>query len=138
MRKILKIYKTYMIRPVLYQCVTRCAVSLAAVLVWNRFVSSPLQAVRDGCMTAGFVLLMMAWFLYLKLDGMTVHHMLEDRRKKKKKAKRWVGGDIADYMDEHIVSFDELEEEEQAASRLAADLLAAALFFAASLAATVL
>ena len=96
MRKILKIYKTYMIRPVLYQCVTRCAVSLAAVLVWNRFVSSPLQAVRDGCMTAGFVLLMMAWFLYLKLDGMTVHHMLEDRRKKKKKAKRWVGGDIAD------------------------------------------
>ena len=76
---------------------------------------------------------MMAWFVYLKLDGMMVHHLLEDRRKKKKKSKRRVGGDIADYVDEHIVSFDELEEGEQTACRLAADLLAAALFLAASL-----
>ncbi len=122
-----------MVRPILYQCVTRCAVALAAVLVWDRFVPSSLLAVRDGCLAAAVILLMMAWFVYLKLDGMMVHHLLEDRRKKKKKSKRRVGGDIADYVDEHIVSFDELEEGEQTACRLAADLLAAALFLAASL-----
>lgn len=133
MKKILAIYKAYMVRPILYQCVTRCAVALAAVLVWDRFASSALLAVRDGCLAAAVVLLMMAWFLYLKLDGMTVHHLLEDRRKKKKKSKRLAGGDIADYVDEHIVTFDELEEGEQTACRLAADLLAAALFLAASL-----
>ena len=127
------IYKAYMVRPILYQCVTRCAVALAAVLVWDRFVPSSLLAVRDGCLAAAVILLMMAWFVYLKLDGMMVHHLLEDRRKKKKKSKRRVGGDIADYVDEHIVSFDELEEGEQTACRLAADLLAAALFLAASL-----
>ena len=133
MKKILAIYKAYMVRPILYQCVTRCAVALAAVLVWDRFVPSSLLAVRDGCLAAAVILLMMAWFVYLKLDGMMVHHLLEDRRKKKKKSKRLVGGDIADYVDEHIVSFDELEEGEQTACRLAADLLAAALFLAASL-----
>ena len=133
MKKILAIYKAYMVRPILYQCVTRCAVALAAVLVWDRFVPSSLLAVRDGCLAAAVILLMMAWFVYLKLDGMMVHHLLEDRRKKKKKSKRRVGGDITDYVDEHIVSFDELEEGEQTACRLAADLLAAALFLAASL-----
>lgn len=133
MKKILAIYKAYMVRPILYQCVTRCAVALAAVLVWDRFVPSSLLAVRDGCLAAAVILLMMAWFVYLKLDGMMVHHLLEDRRKKKKKSKRRAGGDIADYVDEHIVSFDELEEGEQTACRLAADLLAAALFLAASL-----
>lgn len=133
MKKILAIYKAYMVRPILYQCVTRCAVALAAVLVWDRFVPSSLLAVRDGCLAAAVILLMMAWFVYLKLDGMMVHHLLENRRKKKKKSKRRVGGDIADYVDEHIVSFDELEEGEQTACRLAADLLAAALFLAASL-----
>ena len=133
MKKILAIYKAYMVRPILYQCVTRCAVALAAVLVWDRFVPSSLLAVRDGCLAAAVILLMMARFVYLKLDGMMVHHLLEDRRKKKKKSKRRVGGDIADYVDEHIVSFDELEEGEQTACRLAADLLAAALFLAASL-----
>ena len=133
MKKILAIYKAYMVRPILYQCVTRCAVALAAVLVWDRFVPSSLLAVRDGCLAAAVILLMMAWFVYLKLDGMMVHHLLEDRRKKKKKSKRRVGGDIADYVDEHIVSFDELEEGERTACRLAADLLAAALFLAASL-----
>ena len=133
MKKILAIYKAYMVRPILYQCVTRCAVALAAVLVWDRFVPSSLLAVRDGCLAAAVILLMMAWFVYLKLDGMMVHHLLEDRRKKKKKSKRRGGGDIADYVDEHIVSFDELEEGEQTACRLAADLLAAALFLAASL-----
>ena len=49
MKKILAIYKAYMVRPILYQCVTRCAVALAAVLVWDRFVPSSLLAVRaDG------------------------------------------------------------------------------------------
>lgn len=133
MKKIIAIYKSYMVRPIVYQCVTRCSVALAAVLVWSRFVSSPLRIVRDGCLAAAVILLMMAWFTYLKLDGMTVHHMMEERKKPRKKRKRLLRGDIADYVDEHIVSFDELDEPEQAACRMAADLSGALLFFLASL-----
>lgn len=138
MKKIIAVYQSYMVRPILYQCVTRCSVALAAVLVWSRFVSSPLRAARDGCLAAGVILLMMAWFSYLKLDGMMVHHMMEDRKKPKKKRKRLLRGDIADYVDEHIVSFDELDEQEQSACRLAANLIGAAAFFLVSLAAMLL
>lgn len=138
MKKIIAIYKPYMIRPVIYQCVTKCAIALAAVLVWSRLVSGPLQAARDGCLAAGIILLMMAWFAYLKLDGMMVHHLMEDRKKTKKKRKRLLRGDIADYMDEHIIGFDELDEGEQSACRLAADLAGALVFLLASLIAGVL
>lgn len=138
MKKIIAIYKAYMIRPIVYMCVTRCAIALAAALAWKRFVPGALRVVRDGCLTAGVIFLMMAWFAYLKLDGMTVHHLMEDRKKPKKRARRRLGGDIADYVDQHIVSFDELDAPEQAACRLAANLIGAALFLAASLAAMAL
>lgn len=138
MKKIIAIYQSYMIRPAIYQCVTRCSVALAAVLVWSRFVESPLRTVRDGCLAAGVILLMMAWFSYLKLDGMKVHHMMEDRKKPRKKRKRLLKGDIADYVDEHIVSFDELDEAEQTACKLAANSGGAVIFFLASLIASFL
>lgn len=138
MKKIIAIYQSYMVRPILYMCVTRCSIALALVLVWSRFVPSVLSGARDGCLAAGVIFLMMAWFTYLKLDGMMVHHLMEDKRKPKKKAKRRLRGDIADYVDEHIVSFDELDEREQPACRLAANLIGAALFLIVSLAAMLL
>ena len=48
-----------------------------------------------------------------------------DKRKKnkKKKTKQSMGGDIADYLDEEIVPYEELDESEKAACQMAAFLI---------------
>ena len=68
----------------------------------------------------------MAWFSYLHLDGVTMHHMLEERKKKKPVRKSYT--DIVDFADEHIVSYEELSEEERTVCSLAASLICGALF----------
>ena len=77
---------------------------------------------------SGAVLLFfcMAWFSYLHLDGVTIHHMLEERKKKKPVRKSYT--DIVDFADEHIVSFDELSGEERAVCSMSANLICGALF----------
>ena len=52
---------------------------------------------------------------------MLVHHMNEDIRKKNKERHR--SKYIADFVDEKIVSYSELEPEERALCRLLSDLL---------------
>ena len=44
-------------------------------------------------------------------------------KNKKKKTKQSMGGDIADYLDEEIVPYEELDESEKAACQMAAFLI---------------
>ena len=90
------LFKTYMIRPVLYKCVTRAALAVTALLLWDRFINTAgrFSLFRDGCLTAGLLFFCMAWFSYLHLDGVTIHHMLEERKKKKPVRKSYT--DIVD------------------------------------------
>ena len=122
------LFKTYMIRPVLYKCVTRAALAVTALLLWDRFINTAgrLSLLGDGCLTVGLLFFCMAWFSYLHLDGVTIHHMLEER--KKKKAVRKSDTDIVDLADEQIVSYEELSEEERIVCSLAASLICGALF----------
>lgn len=131
MKKIAKLYKSYMIRPILYKSVTRSTIALALVLLWGRLIDSPLSAVRDGSVVVAFVLFMMGWFSYLKLDGMRAPHPPKPEDEKKEKPKK--RGDIIDFVDEHIVTFDELSDEEQSACILAADVCSGAVFLMASI-----
>lgn len=122
------LFKTYMIRPVLYKCVTRAAFAVTALLLWDRFINTAgrLSLLRDGCLMAGLLFFCMAWFSYLHLDGVRIHHMLEERKRKKPVRKSYT--DIVDFADEHIVSCEELSEEERAACSLAASLICGMLF----------
>ncbi|MCI8543166.1 MAG: hypothetical protein HFH95_07625 [Lachnospiraceae bacterium] len=131
MKKIWRLYKPYMIRPVLYKGVTRCAVALAVILLWDRFVESPLSAARDGSAAAAVVLFLMGWISYLKLDGVRISRL--PGKEKDRKSRQGSRGDIVDFVDEHVVSFDELEPEEQTACILAANLLSGLLFLGAAL-----
>ena len=49
--------------------------------------------------------------------------------------RRWRSGDLVDFVDEHIVSFDEMDDEERMKCTLAAHLSCAVIFLAASAAA---
>lgn len=130
--------KDEMIRPILYKCIARSALAVTALLLWNRVVNTggQLSLMRDGCFTAGALFLCLSWFSYLRLDGVTIHHLLE-RPKKKKKTRRG-GSDIVDFADEHIVSFEELDEKERSVCSLAANLICAGLFLAVAAAAGIL
>ncbi len=128
MKKLISLYETYMIRPILYRTVTKAAFALTAMLLWNRYLNEggKFQVFRDAGLLAGVFLVGMAWFSYLRLDGMTVHHLLEERKRKPKPVRGT--SDMVDFVDEHIVSFAELSEEERTACNLASSLLAGLLF----------
>lgn len=126
------------LRLVLYRSITKCAVALVLVLLWDRYINHGLlSAAGSGCFVMAVCLFAMAWFTYLRMDGMTIHHLLEERRKKPKK-KRHFMKDIVDYADEHVVSFDELTDEERQACGLLSSLLSGLLFLIASILASIL
>lgn len=129
-KKIKSIFQSYMIRPMIYQSVTKASIGLVLALLWNRFINSygSYLVVRDAFFVVGMFFFMLAWFQYLRLDGAKIHHLLEGRKKKKRK-KRHNTMDIADFADEKVISFDELEDEEKIVCRLLGDLICGFLFF---------
>lgn len=114
MKKLTQMYKKYMFHPILYKTVTRTSIVAVLMLLWDRYVS-------DGHFTMweapGFLLgvglLAWAWVDYLRLDGLTIHHLLEEFKGVKPKKKFYATKSIVDYADEKIVSFEELEPEER-------------------------
>lgn len=116
MKHILSIYKPYLIRPTLYRTVNKFAMGLALAMLWDRFLNhGRLELVRDAFFVVGVTLLVMAWFSYLALDGMTVSRLFRagKERKREKRIPIRRSGDIIDFVDEHIPRLDELEEEER-------------------------
>jgi len=130
-------WKRDLLRPTLYQCVTKCSVALAAILLWDRFVNQngARSAVRDGGFIAGMVLLAAAWFSYLRLDGVTIHHFLEER-KKKPKTRHWMK-DMVDFADEGITPWEELTDQERGMCGLCSSVISALIFLIPALVATV-
>lgn len=118
-----------MIRPIIYQCVNKICVALVLALLWNRFLNryKIYSVTGDAFFVVGLFFFMLAWFQYLRLDGVRVHHLLEDHQKKKRK-KRHSSMDIVDFVDEKVVSFDELEDDEKVVCRFLGDLFCGVLY----------
>lgn len=135
MKKWLSYYRSYMIRPILYKGVARTAGASALLLLWNRYVNTAgqLSLKRDGCFVVGVLFLAFAWFSYLKLDGVSFHHLFEKRENQKKKPVRRGTSDLVDFADEHIVSFSELSDQEQVVCTLTANLVCALIFLVVSI-----
>lgn len=121
MKKFTDIYKKYMLRPILSKTVTRLAVCLVLVLLWDRFLNTAgFSAAEYGCFCIGGIVALLAWFEYLRLDGMVVKPLSTGGKKKKTKHR---SSDIADYVEEDVVSYGDLEPEERCLCRLLSDLL---------------
>ena len=126
MKKLTSMYKRYMFHPILYKTVTRTSIVAVLMLLWQRYVS-------DGTFTI--------WEApgFLRLDGVTIHHLLEEfkgmgKRQKKIHSTR----SIIDYADEKIVSFEELEPEERTYCSLLSNLVLGLPLVAAALIASAL
>lgn len=132
-------YHRYMIRPVVTKTITRTLIGLVIVLLWDKYVNVERVGVSRlafGLGAIGLILMAGAWFSYLHLDGLTPVDTAKKHlgiKNKKKKTKRSTGGDIADYLDEEIVPFAELEEDEKAACQLAAFLISGAVLVIAGI-----
>lgn len=126
-KRIVKIFQPYMIRPTLYQCATKLSIALVLALLWNRFlnVDGVFSVVRDAFLVAGLFFIMLAWFQYLRLDGLKISRTSAEDKKKKK---RHITKDIVDFADEKIISFAELDDEERIVCRLLGDVVCSLLF----------
>lgn len=129
MRWLKKQYHRYMIRPIVTKTITRTLIGLVIVLLWDKYVNVERIGVSRlgfGLSAVGIILMAGAWFSYLHLDGLTPIDTAKKKfgvKNKKKKTKQSMGGDIADYLDEEIVSYEELDESEKAACQMAAFLI---------------
>ncbi|MBO4298474.1 MAG: hypothetical protein J5998_06720 [Clostridia bacterium] len=127
-------FEKYMIRPVVYQVFTRFLVCLCLALLWNRFVAPRVAAANASWGFAFFVVFFaaMAWLAYLRLDGVSVPKF--DRRLfRRKKTPERAFGDMIDYVDEPVVTYEELSDEEKDLTLLISNLITMLLFIAASL-----
>lgn len=119
----------YMIRPTVYKAFTRFVYSLLASLLWNRFVNDGAFPLANVFLffCVGFAVL--AWVCYLQLDGVSMPHLTDwmtsslPHRKPERSY-----GDMADYFDEEVVSYSDLEDDEKLTCKLLANLACALLF----------
>ena len=124
MKKLFPMYKKYMFHPILYKSVTRVSVVAVLMLLWDRYVSDGTFTMWQApALLLGVILLAWAWVDYLRLDGVTIHHLAEELKEMGKKKKRHATKSIVDYADERIVSFEELEQEERVFCSLLSNLV---------------
>ena len=127
-----------MVRPLVYKTVTKCTIVLAISLLWDRFINTSkiMSLTEDVFFIVGLIFVLFSWFQYLRLDGFSIHHLLEEKETKptKKHAKK----DIVDFVDEKIVSFDELDDDERTVVVLFSNLISGLIFVVISIIALIL
>lgn len=116
-----------MIRPIVYKALTRFAYALAAALIFERFVSGTPIGLAAAFAVAAVVFLAAAWIARLRADGVRLPRLPAKRLRLKDKTDI-VFGDMIDHVDEKIVSFEELETQEQDVCLIVADIACAIVF----------
>lgn len=127
-KKIKKIYKPeYMNRPVVHKVYSKFLIIMVLCLAWERFVDQGERGIDYVFTIMGLLMLIVCWFNYLKLDDFSINHLMKGWQKKKRNV---VSGyrDIADFTDEEIVDFAELEKDEKAVVRFFSNIIVAVLY----------
>lgn len=134
MNKLVKfLKKPDMLRFTLNRSMKKCLIALVFLLLWRQFINRGLQVVQVGFFSMGILFFVLAWFSYLGLDGLEGPRTLFRSRNKEKRSSRKRSGDMMDYVEEDVVTMDELSDEERHACGLASNLIAGLLFFVPAL-----
>ena len=125
-----KLFQKYMIRPTVYKAFSRFILALTASLLWDRFVNTAQLNMRAWAFVFfGVLFIVSAWLCYLRLDGVKLPRIKKPEVKKKPVIRY---GDLPDYVDEEIISFGELEEDERDLCCLIADVVLGIIFMVLS------
>ena len=122
-----------MIRPLIYKVFTRGVLALFAAELVHFFAPEtwPLSRFSNLALILAVLFLIGAVIAWLRLDGMNIPQFKLPRMKRKDPA--FLTGDIADHIDDDIVKFDDLDEEEQDVCVLLTDIILAVVCLAFAL-----
>jgi hypothetical protein len=132
MKKLLKMY-SYLIQPTIYKITSRAFLGITFSLLWNHFINENETYImaEKAFFLVGAVLLTMAWFNYLKLDGISIG-MAARKGNKGKDESGHQSKNIIDFLEEDVTS-DELEEDEEILSAIIANIFTGICFLISSI-----
>ena len=123
-----------MVSPIISVALSRFLTALALALAWNRFFNArQLLKVQHAYTVAGAVFFSFVWVNYLRLDGVNIPRLgqrLSHGLTRVKKRTIPAYSDMLDYVDEEIVSFHDLSQEERDVSCLVANAACGVVFLA--------
>lgn len=129
--KLKHIYQRYLLRPIIYLTAFRLMVAAIFTLILVRFVrNGPAPNMIAGFLAVFFALL--AYLVYLRMDGLRIPRVKYIRPKKKADPLRHTTSMTDHTDDEPGVAFDELEDDEKDFCSLMANLICLAAFLIAS------
>lgn len=129
MKKLLRRY-SYLIQPTIYKIILRAFLGVAFSLLWNHFINKNEThiMVEKAFFFVGVVLLTMAWFNYIKLDGVSMTRI----GNKGKDKSGYQSKNIIDFLEKEVTS-DELEEGDELLSAIIANILTGICFLTFSI-----
>jgi len=141
MNRFLAKYKPKKFKPVIYKLLRRFVTGLVFALLWDRFFNTQkrFSMAEHAFFVFGAVFFALAWLNYLKIDGVRIHYLNEN--KKKAGRTRPKTGFLIDYAEEEPSPLDsadsEYDENEETKTALISNLLAGICFMLLSLLFTV-
>ena len=146
MKKILDDH-IYMISPTITKIITKIVFSLVFVFLWNKYINTKkLFTIFNTPFLFFWVFFLgLAWFNYLKIDGVSnipkrnkkMHNKKKEKRENRKKNKLHSSKQTVDFIDEEIESRDELNEEEISIVALISNIVVGLLFLIPSIIAAI-
>lgn len=110
----------------------RAVIGLLVCFFWNRFLNSAgrLNVYSHAFMAVGLIFAALSWLNYLRLDGVNAPKFFKKKLFQKPPKRKM--GDMIDFVDEKVTSFEELDEDEGTAATFVANIIAAVLFLVPS------
>lgn len=128
MKKIREVWSKSILRPIIYMTLTRFGIGLCAALLLDFFFPDSERDLKLWAFTLLiFIFLALAWIAWLRLDGIRLPRVMNLRWSPRRKPIRTFG-DMIDHIDDDIVTFDELDNDEKDVCCLISDLICALAF----------
>ena len=118
-----------MIRPFIYKVFSRGILALFAAQLIHFFspAASGFSSFSNLSLGLAFLFVLFSFLAWLRLDGLKIPQLKLPRLKRKDPP--FLAGSMADHIDDRIVTFDDLDPEEQNACVFLADLTLALVCF---------
>lgn len=125
-RRIRKLLSRELVRPLVYKVFTRGILALFAAQLAHFFApaGSGFSSFSNLSLGLGLLFALFAFLAWLRLDGLKIPLLKLPRMKKKDPP--FLAGSMADHIDDEIVSFEDLDPDEQNVCVLLADIALAA------------
>jgi len=122
-----------MIRPIIYKTTARLMYMLTLILLWNHFLNQSPEGLSTALALAALLFCAGFWAASMRRDGWHIPSLPSLKPRPKDRADM-AYGDMIDHVDEPVVTFEELDEDEKNICLMVADIICAVIFLAAAIA----